>query len=546
MTRSSDSQTQAGQRIEAAEFQAPGLDKSAADQALSSGINTPTVLISRTDAPWWQSQFNLMLCVFGLLAIAAGLFIMLTPPPKTVSTSTVVETDGSTRVEQGSVSSEVAPWDESRRVQARTDSQDILSELLASKKSLEAKNVKQWAGDRYEAALAKASNGDDFYKQQDFVQAIENYQAALDEMEGLNSLIPDVLKSKVAEGQAAISAGKTSLAREKFEEALRLDQNHIPALRGLDRAKTLDQVLELVRAASAEEQEFERTDDLQYLTLAEGKYQQAVSLDAELEVASQGLSRVQLNAADKRFRDSMSQGFTALFAGRYSAARAGFSSALKIRPNDTTASAAYKQSLASDKRASLSSLLAAAKRFENKEEWASALSNYQVVLQRDPNQVNAKLGKIRSQARGELDEALKAVLSDTLDLARGTQRERANKVLADARAIKNKGSVLRGQISELEAALQQVGSTVKVAFTSDSLTDISLLKAGAKKIKLGKFSNKKLALTPGRYVVTGQRLGFRDVRKEIELRALGAKVQTFSIACDQPIANNASVSSAKR
>jgi len=544
MTNSSDSRRRAGQRIEAADFQAPGQDTqphqsfeaSASDGAAAALVNQP-------NTAWWHSQFNLMLCVFALLAVAAGLFIVITPPPKVVSLSTVVDADGGTRLEQGSVSnSEVAPWDESRRAQARTDSQDILSELLASKKSLESKNVTEWADDRYKAALAKAADGDAFYKQQDFVQAIQNYQTALDEMEGLNTLIPDVLESKVSEGQAAIKAGKTVLAREKFQEALGLDQNHIPALSGLDRANNLDQVLQLVRAANTDEQEFERTDDVAHLTQAEEKFQRAVALDPDLEATTLGLRRVQEKAADKRFRNSMSQGFTALFSGRYSNARSGFSSALKIRPDDPMASSAYKQSLASGKRSSLSSLLAAAERFEKNEEWSSALSNYQVVLQRDPNQVTAKLGQIRSRARGELHVALNQALEDTLDLARATQRQRASKLLADAKEIKNKGALIRRQISQLEAALEQVGSSVKVAFTSDAQTEVTLLKIGASKIKLGKFSSKKLALKPGRYVITGQRLGFHDVRREIELRATGAQLQTFSIACDQPIAGNASIS----
>jgi len=541
---SRDSNTGSNQRIEAVEFQAPGQRISSAEKFAESPDSLPSSLEVSSSMPWWHSQFNLMLGVFALLAVAAGLFILLTPPPNLAPPSTVVSADGSTRVEETAIASDVAPWDESRRTQARSDSQDILSELLTSKKALEAGNVKDWANERYQEALAKAAAGDEFYKQQEFVQAIEHYQLALEEMESLSELIPDVVKAKVSEGLVAIKAGKTSLAQDKFQEALVLDKNNIPALNGLDRVKTLDQVLELARSASLDEQAFASSDQLSYLTLALDKYQQAVKLDAAFDTATDGLQRVQEAINDKSFRNSMSKGFTALFGGRYSNARAGFSSALKIRPNDKMASSAYKQSLASDKRSSLTSLLSSASRLEKEEEWASALSNYQVVLQRDPNQVNAKLGQIRSQARGELHQSLVAVLSDTLDLARSTQRERANQVLADAKAIKNKGPVIRKQIADLEAALQQIGETVKVAFTSDALTDITLMKVGAKKVRLGKFSSKRLALKPGRYTITGQRIGFRDVRKEIELRAKGSQIQTFSIACDEPITGSSAVSQA--
>jgi len=186
-------------------------------------------------------------------------------------------------------------------------------------------------------------------------------------------------------------------------------------------------------------------------------------------------------------------------------------------------------------------MLATAKRLERSEEWASALSTYQAVLQRDPNQVSAKLGKIRSQARKELDVSIKTVLSDTLALSRVTQRERAESVLADAKRIKGKGSVLSQQIAAIEASMKQVDSTIKVSFTSDGLTDVNLTKAGSKKIRLGKFSIKNLALKPGRYVISGARLGFKDERREIELRVSSEDVQEFSIACKTPVGGAAVV-----
>jgi len=518
MNSNNDSSNKGSQRIEATQFDVPGAPVSSND-AFTENV-PPTPRLTTTERKrWWHSQFNLMLAVFSLLAVAAVLFVVLTPPPQVKSLSTVVEVDGSTRQAQSTESEEVAPWDESRRAQARTDSQDILADLLDLKKELEAKNVSDWAPEQFDAVMATAAEGDDFYKKQDFAQAIGLYKRALDEMQGLNKLMPDILAAKVAEGNEAIDQGKTALAREKFEEALKLDQNNIPALRGLDRAKTLDQVLEIVRAAALDEQEFSRTDDIAHLNSAQQKLQQALQIDERMEPAKQGLIRVRERMSDKQFRDSMSSGFNALFSRNYGSARKGFSSALKARPNDSTATAAYRQSLASGKRTSLGSLLKAAKRFEKQEEWASAVSNYQTVLQRDANQVGARLGQIRSQARLDLDQQINDVLSDTLALSRNSQNERATSVLNDARAIKSKGPKLKSQISSMEAALQQIGKTVKVSLVSDALTEISLTKAGANKISLGRFKNKNLALKPGRYVISGTRLGYRDVRREIELQA---------------------------
>ena len=533
-----------GQKIEAAAFDLPN-----ASTETASPVNTGSIgrreLLTRDDAPWWHSQFNLMLSVFGLLVVAAGLFIILLPEPSTETlNTTLVSALGETTETSESVAEPddaPAPWDESRNKQARTDSQDILSELLKIKKELEAKNVVEWGASAYESALGLAAKGDEYYKVKDFQNAITTYKDALKEMQSLDELIPEVLKALVAEGNQAIDDGKTDLAREKFQAAMALDRNSIPALTGIDRASTLDQVLNLVREAVVDEQEFQASDDIEFLNLATEKYKQALALDSRTEDANTGVRRVADLIADKKFRSAMSNGFAALFSQRYSTAKQGFSEALKIKPSDEAASSAYRQALASDKRSSLSSMLSSAKRLESNEEWASALSTYQAVLQRDPNQVSAKLGKIRSQARKELDVSIKEVLSDRLALSRATQRTRAEGVLADARRIKSKGNILSQQISDIETSLKQVDSTIKVSFTSDGLTDVNLTKAGSKKIRLGKFSVKNLALKPGRYTISGARLGFKDVRREIELRVNGYDVQEYSIVCETPVSSAAVV-----
>ena len=373
-----DSKDLAGkQAIEASDFTAPGAgpdllsssDKTAKSSIGAGPVNgSATLLQTRADAPWWHSQFNLMLCVFGLLGVAALLFVLLTPAPTATNISTVVSAQGETSVGQSAVSDtdDTAPWDESRRKQARTDSQDILADLLDAKKDLETKSVDEWGAEGFEAALALAADGDEFYKRKDFVNAVKTYQAALEKMQSLDTLIPSVLKGLVKQGSAAIEQGKTELAREKFQQALRLDQNHIPALSGIDRTNTLNQVLELLRAAALDEQEFANTDELDNLDLAAQKYQQAIALDARTDAANEGASRVEELIADKKYRDAMTSGLNALFANRYNAAKSGFSQALKIRPNDATANTAYRQSLASDKRSSLSSLISSAKAQEKK------------------------------------------------------------------------------------------------------------------------------------------------------------------------------------
>ena len=490
------------------------------------------------DGPWWHSQFNLMLLVFGLMAFAAFIFVLLAPEPNQASINTRIDNAGT--AQQAPVvqtqEDEVAPFDEAQREQARADSQDILSGLLDSQKKLKQMNVDDWASDEYQAALKVGADGDEFYKQQDYRQAIEAYQLSAEMLAKIDERIPEQIKKRVKLGNAALNDGKSELARNYFQSALELDQNHIPALQGIERVKTLDQVLELLSLALDFEQRFLQSDDLSDLAESKANFQAAVDLDSRVDGGKEGLARTEDLEVDKLYRDAMSEGFSNLFANRYQNARSGFNAALKLRPQDQVAKSALRQSLASDKRTSLKSLLSSARQFEAKEQWANALSTYRAVLQRDRNQVSAKVGEVRTRVRSDLDQSIKAVLSDPLSLSKASPNAKANALLKDAQLLKNKGPLLDEQIAKLRQALDASNRTVKVAIDSDSLTQISIKKEGAKRISLGRFDSKKMALQPGRYVLTGTRLGFRDVREEVEILPGTTGILSFNIECDQALA----------
>lgn len=510
---------------------APSLENTQA--ALESFSPSSTTLTVNRNAPWWHSQFNLMLCVFALLALAAMALIWLAPEPEISSSQEL--SNAAEALTQAQTAEQESPWDESRRTQARTDSQEILSNMLDSKKALENKGVQSWAAAEFDSALAFATQGDEFYKLQDYESAIATYQSALDQLDSLHELIPAQVEKNNQSGLAALAEGKSQLAQDAFSFALKLDPDNIQAVDGLGRAKQLDQVLALVQLARAEEQRYEQNDELASLITAQQTLQQAIELDDVFIPAVEGLKRIEGLIVDKQFRNAMSKGYAALFKARFSRARSAFSNALKIKPDNTTANAAYQQTLASNKSSSLKSMLANATQFEAQEDWQNALSNYKAVLQRGPNQVSAKLGEIRSNARAELDSQLRDVLSDTLSLSKPHRKQEANRVLKEARAIRSKGPKISQQIAQIEAALNASTAVIKVNFLSDAQTDISLTKEGAQKIDLGRFTNKKLALKPGRYVLNGVRIGYRDVRREIELLPGDNSIQSFNISCDEPI-----------
>ena len=217
--------------------------------------------------------------------------------------------------------------------------------------------MSQWAGQEYQSALEQADLGDNLYKQQDYRSAIGAYKEAAQQMQSLQTRLPEILQERIKDGFAAIEQGQSAVAKQQFQQALALDKNSIPALKGLGRAQTLDQVIELYAQGQDLEQQFKTDDRLESLQAAKKKYQQALELDEDYEIAEQAIDRLSGFDADKRYRQSMTKGFNNLFAKRYSSAKSAFSKALKIKPNDVTAKEAYTQSQSSNRSASLTSIL---------------------------------------------------------------------------------------------------------------------------------------------------------------------------------------------
>lgn len=95
------------------------------------------------------------------------------------------------------------------------------------------------------------------------------------------------------------------------------------------------------------------------------------------------------------------------------------------------------------------------------------------------------------------------------------RRPQIDKTLSQAKGISRQGRLLDSQINQLEALMEGAEKALIVTLTSDAATTVFLLKRGAKPIKYSPFVSKQLSLLPGRYALSGQRVGYQDVRQEL-------------------------------
>ena len=481
---------------------------------------------------WWSSQLTLMLLVFGLLLLAALLLSVFSTPPslgvssQSASTDLDESTPENTQPIEGSL-----PWQRQREAQARVDAQDILSEMLNIKKDLEEVGVQRWANLQYQAALALAESGDDSYKLQAYEEALVQYQSALAAMKAMREYKPRVVAELTDQGQQALEDGKVSLAQDLFERAKAIDGNHIPALTGLARTQSLPQVLRLEAKAQDAIVKYQASRELDHLVLAKTDLEQASTLDTRVQAVADLLQDVNEMIAEHKFTNAMSDALNALFARRYAQAQQGFSAALSIKPDDRVALDGLQQALALNRNSSLVSLYAQATQHEDAERWQQAASTYQELLNRDQAQVKARTSLVQAQVRAQLDAKLEQIKAAPMDVTVDSKRNEIEQILASARAIKNSGSRLKAQIADIENLLQGSDQLVKLSVSSDGATSVYLRKRGAKPIAYDPFTSKQLALKPGRYVFTGQRLGYQDVRQEVVIAPQQRSSATVDIRC---------------
>lgn len=417
----------------------------------------------------------------------------------------------------------ISPFEEAQRAKQRQEAQAVLASLLGRQAALEELEVAAWAGPEYDAALAFAKLGDESYRGQDFGVATAEYESADSALERLQTAVPEVFATALAQGQQALVDGDAQLAREQFALALILMPLDAGAHTGLRRAESLEEVGQLV----SEAQDLRAANRLDE---ALASAQRAVALDGAHEQARTMVSDIRTQIADNAFTRVMSEGFAALQAGQSEAAIAAFGRALAMRPNSMQAQEAITQTKDQLAVTQITAFRGAAEDFVAQERWAEAVREFDAALSIDPNLVFAIEGKDYAQKRAQLDTLLSSAIDQPERLANAAVYEQVVQVYYTGRNLNEEGARLQGQLDELEVLLNKAQVPVEVRLVSDNQTLVTLYQVG----ELGKFEQHLLSLKPGKYVAVGTRPGYRDVREEFEV-GFGNRSAPVTIACTDEI-----------
>ncbi|MCA0894070.1 tetratricopeptide repeat protein [Microbulbifer agarilyticus] len=436
----------------------------------------------------------------GLVAVFWLLPQMVDTPEPPVITATS-QTPATAQAAQPKI--EESPFTEAEIMQQRRDVQQVLQEILQLQEELLERRVETWAAEDYFAARTLAEEADGIYRQRKFMQALQQYRQALEAMQQLRDSIPARIEQHLAEGNSALDIGDDKAAHTAFDLALTISEGHPRGEKGKVRADLLPEVWSHFTSGK------EAFETLK-LDLAKTELEKALALDAETAPAKALLPEVKAAILERDYSEAMSAGYAAIDRNEFEKAKTLFSKAKKLKPKATDPDAGLQQAANGIAQAKIDRLFASARKNEQAEQWHKATAKYTKLIESDASLVEAITGKARASARAELDDQLQELLGDPLSLSQAKRNQYARKVLADARGLNAGGTRISGQIESLETALTRALIPITVVLQSDASTQVTIYHVG----KLGNFSQREIALKPGRYTAVGTRQGYRDVRQE--------------------------------
>jgi hypothetical protein len=401
----------------------------------------------------------------------------------------------------------------------KTNAEKKLAEYLEAKGKLDQLAVAEWGGDAYLAMIELGRQADTFYMEKQYNSASERYGQAGGLVQELAGQSDAARQRLIKEGNQALDDGDGSLARRNFSVALKIAPADAGAQQGLKRAETIETVLQLITSGRQHE-----TNNA--WSLARSDYSKALETDSASDKARQGLDRINGLIKAEQFQQLLSDGLAAFHRNEYKLARTRLLKAKSLKPDSREVSEALLQVDQAIRLSNIDKLRRTAQAAEQTEDWQRALKSYLAVLDIDKNLQFADRGKVRALEQIQINRRIDFFLAKPQALALDSQLKNAVLLLAEAKEITPRGSMLTTRMEKLEKLIIVAQTPVRIAIESDNLTRVAVYKVG----KLGRFSVHELDLRPGTYTVVGTRDGYQDVRQKIEVKP-GLQSLRITVKC---------------
>lgn len=414
--------------------------------------------------------------------------------------------------------------DFSNLVEAKLATQEMYDNFLTRVDELKpSKHLNQEA---YDDAFDAASAGKQFLTEGSFTASKTKLTEATDKLQALADSISKYIRENAALGHRYIAQGQGAKAIEAFTNLLSIDPQNENAILQIERAKTADDVFNLVKKGEGQE----RSEAFEEALAA---YQQAFQKDQKSAKAQSGVSRVRRKIENRDFSKYLTLAQNAEQSYRFDEAIENFQLALAIFPDRKELADSIVRARTDKRQSDITTLVTRAYALESENrDWEGARVIYQQLNDMEPNLQEAKDGLLRT---GKVIRSIlryEKYLEIAAIEAKRLQYQLARQSWDQAMRSKPEYLELTDEAKRLQQHLITQSRPVQVLFISDMATWVSVQGPTAKKPT--KLKESTMNLLPGDYRIIGRKKGYEDIQYRLQVRG-GVAQSPLTVICDEKL-----------
>ena len=377
-----------------------------------------------------------------------------------------------------------------------------------------------WDPVEFESADTFYQEGMALYRDEYFGDAAARFQSAIDRLIGIEQVFQAFVAQRLAAAAAALGEADFAAAAAGYNTVLDVLPGSGEASLGLSNAnrgmaarKSLEQARQSIAQGDL------KTAESRLESIPPGILSDSVA---------QARRQIRASRQQDRFSRSMSRGFRHLDLTEWQEAEAAFTEALRADPG----SAAARDALEDLRRRRTGAELAAYRdRLEahvELENWAEARAVLERIRELHPDDATTARDLSRIGHLAEVEGRIDGYLSQPQRLSAKGVRDEVTALLdttADSQAY---GARIMGKREKLLQSLTTWTTPVELTIRSDNRTEVRIRPGRV----LGRFRERRLEVFPGDYVLSGRRVGYREVSLQVAV-APGAEALSFEVVCNE-------------
>ena len=409
-------------------------------------------------------------------------------------------------------------WADSPICRERQAAVDARARAEALMERLPAPPDPPWDPLELEKADALYQEGMALYRDEYFGDAAAKFRSATERLMGIEQALQAFAAERLAAAGAALDDEDFQAAAAGYEAVLRILPASGEASTGLSTARRGSEARKLLEQARQ--------------AIAQGDFETAESRLGAIPpgILSDGVgeARRQIRTARQQVRlsRSMSRGFRHLDRGEWQEAEAAFTEALRADPESAVARDALEDLHRRRTDAELAAVRARLELERQAENWPEARALLERMRELDPNDDTIAGDLSRIDHLADVEERIDGYLSQPQRLSAKGIRDQAAALLETTAHPEIYGARITGKRERLQQSLATWTTPVEMTIRSDDRTEVRIRPGRV----LGRFRERQLEVYPGDYVLSGRRVGYREVSLRVAVPP-GADALSFEVIC---------------